>query len=865
VVEALHPLAGDRELVNGLPDLGRLFGGLSLPVGPGLGDPGLERTRLFESVRRLLERACERHPIVLLLDDMHWADRASLALLHYVVRGLPAQPLLILLTYRDDEASPTLTGLLTDFRRAGALVGLPLGGLPDPAVAALAADLLGGDAPIELLEMLAGRSGGVPLFVTALVDSLTERGALRRENGGWELAAGADEAVPEVVAELLRARIERLPVEAREVLDLLAVCGTTAEHALLRRMLPEDRLLSGLNTLRAARVVSEEVANTRVAYRTAHPLEVAYGLLPLVVRRRRHAEVAGALRDESPKRAGMLAQHLRLADDEVDTADTLEVLREAAEEALERKAGDEALVHLRAARDLAARLSRADLVPELLDRIAKAHELSADRAQTVAAWVAAAESRSEGPERAERLARASIVEWEAGRLAQYEQLLGQAEAQLVGIPPGPAHARLLSGRAWVALRYGNTRELSAWIEELDRLYEQSGLPEARRSALIARCEVGIAAGRYAEAREQLAVGLELAATLGDEVGEAARRPAFFLELHWGDLAAARATAEEALRLARRVGVPTLERAPRIALALAAFFGGEWDDALRRADAVIELGLRLGMPRGAAVGLVVRGLVEVRRGLLDQACASTAEGRATLGAHISGDRHLLGLVELVEAAAALGRGDPDTAARIAAESQALGNGIALPMIQSVRAEAHLALGRSDAALTVAEELSALGPGAPYPGALAAWVRGRAHQDPGLLSRAVDELGVLGFRYEAAVAALDLAELTGSLPGDDCVGALERMGAGPQLDRARRLARRLGHRPAPPRPAGGPLSVREQEVARLVADGLSNAQIAARLYLSTRTVTTHLHNIYRRLEVGSRTELTRYVLQQLPRNT
>jgi DNA-binding NarL/FixJ family response regulator len=56
-----------------------------------------------------------------------------------------------------------------------------------------------------------------------------------------------------------------------------------------------------------------------------------------------------------------------------------------------------------------------------------------------------------------------------------------------------------------------------------------------------------------------------------------------------------------------------------------------------------------------------------------------------------------------------------------------------------------------------------------------------------------------------------------------------------------------------------------VARLVADGLSNAQIAARLYLSTRTVTTHLHNIYRRLEVGSRTELTRYVLQQLPRNT
>ncbi|MGH3994182.1 MAG: AAA family ATPase, partial [Pseudonocardiaceae bacterium] len=90
LVEALRPLVhqkarpGRPALVDGLLDLGRLFGDLSLPPGPELGDPGLERTRLFESVCRLLERASARQPLALLLDDVHWADRGSLALLHYL-------------------------------------------------------------------------------------------------------------------------------------------------------------------------------------------------------------------------------------------------------------------------------------------------------------------------------------------------------------------------------------------------------------------------------------------------------------------------------------------------------------------------------------------------------------------------------------------------------------------------------------------------------------------------------------------------------------------------------------------------------------------------------------------------------------
>jgi DNA-binding NarL/FixJ family response regulator len=98
-------------------------------------------------------------------------------------------------------------------------------------------------------------------------------------------------------------------------------------------------------------------------------------------------------------------------------------------------------------------------------------------------------------------------------------------------------------------------------------------------------------------------------------------------------------------------------------------------------------------------------------------------------------------------------------------------------------------------------------------------------------------------------------------------LDELGARPQADRARRLLRRQGRRvPAPQRALGrGPLSRREEDVVRLVARGLSNAEVARRLYLSPRTVTTHLQHVYARLQLGSRAALVRYVLEELPPDT
>jgi hypothetical protein len=122
---------------------------------------------------------------------------------------------------------------------------------------------------------------------------------------------------------------------------------------------------------------------------------------------------------------------------------------------------------------------------------------------------------------------------------------------------------------------------------------------------------------------------------------------------------------------------------------------------------------------------------------------------------------------------------------------------------------------------------LGPDAPYPAALAGWFRGRATGDTGLVRRGADELAALGFVYEAAAARLDLAELDGDAPLEDCARTVERLGAQPLLDRARRLLRRSGRRPSPHRPRPAPLSAREEQIARLPEASRHRVGIAGRV--------------------------------------
>jgi DNA-binding NarL/FixJ family response regulator len=250
--------------------------------------------------------------------------------------------------------------------------------------------------------------------------------------------------------------------------------------------------------------------------------------------------------------------------------------------------------------------------------------------------------------------------------------------------------------------------------------------------------------------------------------------------------------------------------------------------------------------------------------------------------LANDQHVLSLGDVCEAMVLLGRSDTAAALRVAQSISPAGIAVR-PFCMRVLGEAQVACGDLAGGRETAELMAGDGPGAPYPAAVSAWLNGlvsQAGDEPEAAAeafgRAADGFAALTMPYEAAVARLDWADVITSASGSAEVRGvaaaavtghleeLDRMGARPLANRTRRLLRRLGARPTPaPRVrVPGRLSARESEIARLVAEGLSNPDIADRLFISQRTVTTHLQHIYRRLGVDSRTGLTRWVIENLP---
>ncbi|WP_412516286.1 AAA family ATPase [Actinomadura madurae] len=212
---------------------------------PEFGEPetdaasGEERARLFEVVLTLLERLAERGPVVLVIEDAHWADRSTRDLLAFLIRNLGTVPLLIVMTYRSDELHRThpLRPLLAGLERLDRVRRIEIGRLARGDVAALVTELLGHAPPPGLVERVEARSEGNPLFIEALLD---DDGTLACE-------------LPESLRDLLLAGVQRLPEETQDVLRDASGGSTRIEHALLAAV-------SGLDDAALARVLRPAVA-----------------------------------------------------------------------------------------------------------------------------------------------------------------------------------------------------------------------------------------------------------------------------------------------------------------------------------------------------------------------------------------------------------------------------------------------------------------------------------------------------------------------------------------------------------------------------------------------------------------------------
>lgn len=301
-----HVLAGDVELLGAHPgELVRILPNLPTRVGqlpaPLAADPDAERYRLMQAVESWLVAMARRSPVLLVLDDLHWADKATLVLLLHLVRTAP-QGVLIVATYRDTDVdrSHPLSSVLADLRRLPGVERIALGGLPLAEIREFL-ERAGGHSLDEsgeaFAELLARETAGNPFFVSEMLRHFTETGLLTRRDGRWtgDLATGID-AVPEGIREVVGRRLGRLGTDVEDVLRSASVIGYEFDVELLAVVTGRttDDVIDALELAAGANIVVE-VGVDRFRFSHALVRETLHDELSSTRRVRQHRRVAMAI------------------------------------------------------------------------------------------------------------------------------------------------------------------------------------------------------------------------------------------------------------------------------------------------------------------------------------------------------------------------------------------------------------------------------------------------------------------------------------------------------------------------------------------------------------------------------------------
>jgi predicted ATPase len=233
---------------------------------PQSSDPDTERFLLFRAVDELLLAVGRSQPLCVVLDDFHWADGQSVALLKHVVRAVEQGALLVIVTYRDSDLTKDhpLTGALADLRRSEGVKRIRLSGLGLDEVAELVAAAAGHELDADGLALaggLATETGGNPFFVGEILRNLIESGAITFDETArrWSVDQVAMSSLPESVREVVEHRIDRLGKHGREALTLAAVIGRSFDVELLAQLveMSEARLLDQLEAAVQASLLRE--------------------------------------------------------------------------------------------------------------------------------------------------------------------------------------------------------------------------------------------------------------------------------------------------------------------------------------------------------------------------------------------------------------------------------------------------------------------------------------------------------------------------------------------------------------------------------------------------------------------------------
>jgi class 3 adenylate cyclase/tetratricopeptide (TPR) repeat protein len=609
LVESLAAL----DLADLLPFLARPLG---LPIDGDDPTAALEpealRRGLHDAIAAWLRRLATNQPIVMAIEDAHWADPSSIALTLELARTFGPDPIMLYLTSRPNEG-----GLVDQAIGTGARIALSirLEPLDEAGVAELAAHLLAGDPPLQLIPVLVERGAGNPFFVQETVRSLMERDALDRSGDRWKLRPGWDLSdVPPTIEGVLAARLDVLPGPASRLLGIASVIGRRVRLRHLVEVADAPDLEAPLAQLEAAGFLDRgaDPNEEAVAFHHALMQEVAYSRL---IRRRRRAlhlraaETAESLYGSGDDVIDLLARHLYLGG---AGSRAIDYLVRAGDRSRSLFANEEAILDYTRALELArADPSQAERLPEMVLALADLHELRGDYDEARRLFEEVRDL--DGDVRAWRGISSTLR-----RQGHYADALAALADAFRAFADSDADLRpLWLERGWTLSMTGSTTDASAALRR--------GLDAAeRRDAWRARLllELGrivAVAGRAADALANVGEAIAIFEEVADVSGQAtALRVLGGLHDDLERYDEAAAALRRALSLAERVGNAEELGGSLINLGVTQTHQGELDAAVASNLRALEEFERIGHVSGRAVAHVNLGDILARLGDLETA-------------------------------------------------------------------------------------------------------------------------------------------------------------------------------------------------------------------------------------------------------
>jgi DNA-binding CsgD family transcriptional regulator len=899
----------DRQLADWVASEPALFARL-LPELPAMSnlpnfDPEQEQRQLFEALAQWLLALSEQRPLLVAIEDVHWSDATSLEFLARLARGIAERPLLLVLTFRTDEMDANLRHLLARLDRERLATELALGRLPAADVERMVRAIFQQQQPIrpDFLRLLVELTDGNPFFIEEVLSALVASGEIARAGRVWVRRELADLRVPRSVADAVLRRCEALSAAALEVVRLAAVVGQHCNAGVLRALLgnPDDREFSGwLRELVAARLLEERSAD-ELAFRHALTREAVYATLLVRDRRELQARTGAALErlysqagDVPAAVVADLAYHFH-AGEVWDKA--LAYSRRAGLQALHMYAPWSAVEHLTRALEAAAQLSVLPLGSDYRARgqawqlLGEFERARADYEQTLVC------ARRDGDRVAEWQGLIDLGELWAGY--DYHAAGKYFEAALVvanGLEDERCSARSHLQIGYWLLNAERIDEADVSLCTALHLFEECADERGAAEAIDMLSAASDLSGDLVQMRRRAEQAAERYAALGDRRGQASALA--LLAIADGSIAVfdlvavpplvppldCEAAGQESLRIARDIGWRAGESYALINLGARAGLHGDLGRALDLSAQTLaiateldhrewmtgaqtmhaysywqllalplarshgETAVELAHATGAlhwvntTTGLLASILIDT--GDLDAAAALLGGCSADMATRTLGQRW----VWFSRARLLLAQGAPEQALevieRLYATALHLRTHADIPILARLYGEVLAALGRLDMAETVLREAGvaaaerrllpvlwrvnhSLGQTLRLTGRTteASEAYGQARQVVGQIASTVadDVLRVEFLRQAAALLA--------GVSGDDTVTS------------------------APP----GVLTAREQDVIALLAQGLTNREIADALFIGARTVETHVANILGKLGVVSRAQAAAWAVE------